>query len=179
MPTLKLCPQTGQRARIVNGVLTFCVHWFTQCSRATIVLVSAAPRPTLREENMKRMTKGKFVPVLLTAALGIGLVACGGDDSSTSTAAPAGSEAPASSDAPAGTDAPMGTDAPAEGATLANFTAWADLPAEAGGLDASPVVDCAPADGPLKAADLRRTDRRRWMDSSSRRSSPCCARALR
>jgi len=101
---------------------------------------------------MKRMTKGKFVPVLLTAALGIGLVACGGDDSSTSTAAPAGSEAPASSDAPAGTDAPMGTDAPAEGATLANFTAWADLPAEAGGLDASPVVDCAPADGPLKAA---------------------------
>ncbi|MEY4248154.1 MAG: hypothetical protein RIS69_1701, partial [Actinomycetota bacterium] len=26
---------------------------------------------------MKRMTKGKFVPVLLTAALGFGLVACG------------------------------------------------------------------------------------------------------
>ena len=100
---------------------------------------------------MKRMTKGKFVPVLLTAALGIGLVACGGDDSSTSTEAPAGSEAPASSEAPS-TEAPMATDAPAEGAELANFTAWADLPAEAGGLDASPVIDCAPEEGPLKAA---------------------------
>ena len=35
---------------------------------------------------------------------------------------------------------------------MANFTAWADLPAEAGGLDASPVIDCAPEEGPLKAA---------------------------
>lgn len=94
---------------------------------------------------MKRMTKGKFVPVLLTAALGFGLVACGDDDSSTSTAAPASSEAPS-------TDAPMATDALAEGATMANFTAWADLPAEAGGLEASPVVDCTPEEGPLKAA---------------------------
>ncbi|MDA2967654.1 MAG: BMP family ABC transporter substrate-binding protein [Actinomycetota bacterium] len=91
---------------------------------------------------MKRMTKGKFVPILLTAALGFGLVACGDDDSSTSTEAPASSEAPS-------TDAPMATDAPAEGATMANFTAWADIPDS--GTE-SPVVDCTPEEGPLKAA---------------------------
>lgn len=88
---------------------------------------------------MKRMTKGKFVPVLLTAALGFGLVACGDDDSSTSTEAPASSEARPSAYV-------------ATGDPMDNFTAWADLPAEAGGLDASPIVDCAPEEGPLKAA---------------------------
>ena len=98
---------------------------------------------------MKRLTRSKFAPVVATVALGLALVACGGDDSgSTSSEAPS-SEAP-SSEAP-GSEAPS-TDAPAEGATLANFTPWAELPAEAGGLDASPVVDCAPKEGPLKAA---------------------------
>jgi basic membrane protein A len=39
-----------------------------------------------------------------------------------------------------------------EGFTMANFTKWADLPADAGGLPESPVVDCSPEEGPLKAA---------------------------
>lgn len=95
---------------------------------------------------MKRLTRSKFAPVIATAALGLALVACGGDDSGSTS-----SEAPAT-EAPAGSDAPAGTDAPVEGATLPNFTAWADLPADAGGLAESPVVDCAPEEGPLKAA---------------------------
>jgi basic membrane protein A and related proteins len=91
---------------------------------------------------MKRMTKGKFVPILLTAALGFGLVACGDDDSSTSTEAPASSEAPSSSEARP--SAYMATGDPMD-----NFTAWADIPDS--GTE-SPVVDCAPEEGPLKAA---------------------------
>ena len=59
---------------------------------------------------MKRMTKGKFAPVLLIA--GLALAACGSDGGSSSTEAPA-------------TDAPT-TDAK--------------------------VIDCAPKEGPLKAA---------------------------
>jgi basic membrane protein A and related proteins len=59
---------------------------------------------------MKRMTKGKFAPVLLVAALA--LAACGSDGGSSSTDAPT-------------TDAPV-TEAP--------------------------VIDCAPEEGPLKAA---------------------------
>ena len=100
---------------------------------------------------MKRMTKGKFAPVLLIAALG--LAACGSDGGSSSTEAP-GTEAP-------GTEAPT-TDAPVTEARssaymptadpMDSFTAWADLPAEAGGLEASPMIDCAPEEGPLKAA---------------------------
>ena len=95
---------------------------------------------------MKRVTRSKFAPVIATAALGLALVACGGDDSGSTS-----SEAPAT-EAPVGSDAPAGTDAPAAGATLANFTPWAELPADAGGLAESPVVDCAPEEGPLKAA---------------------------
>lgn len=86
--------------------------------------------------------------VAVIAALGIGLVACGDDDSS--------SEAPATEAPAEGTEAPMeGTEAPMEGGegfSMPNFTAWADLPAEAGGLPESPVVDCRPEEGPLKAA---------------------------
>ncbi|CAB4536620.1 unannotated protein [freshwater metagenome] len=69
---------------------------------------------------MKRMTKGKFAPVLLIAALA--LAACGSDGGSSSTEAP-GTEAP-------GTEAPT-TDAP---------------------VTELPVIDCAPEEGPLKAA---------------------------
>ena len=69
---------------------------------------------------MKRMTKGKFAPVLLVAALA--LAACGSDGGSSSTEAP-GTEAP-------GTEAPT-TDAP---------------------VTELPVIDCAPEEGPLKAA---------------------------
>lgn len=88
---------------------------------------------------MLSKTRGSL-GLALVAALGIGLVACGGDDESSE---PAATEAPAASEAPAGSDAPAGTDAPAEGASLANFTPWS--------ADA-PVVDCAPDEGPLKAA---------------------------
>jgi len=98
---------------------------------------------------MKRTNK-KFAPMLLTAAFAIGLVACGGDDggSSSSSEAPT-SEAP-STEAPAGearSSAYMPTGDPMD-----NFTPWAELPTEAGGLESSPVIDCAPEEGPLKAA---------------------------
>ena len=88
---------------------------------------------------MLSKTRGSL-GLALVAALGIGLVACGGDDESSE---PAATEAPAASEAPAGSDAPAGTDAPAEGASLANFTPWS--------ADA-PVIDCRPEEGPLKAA---------------------------
>ena len=74
---------------------------------------------------MKRMTKGKFAPVLLVAALA--LAACGSDGGSSSSEAP-GTDAP-TTDAPT-TDAPT-TDAP---------------------VTEAPVIDCAPEEGPLKAA---------------------------
>ena len=74
---------------------------------------------------MKRMTKGKFAPVLLVAALA--LAACGSDGGSSSTEAP-GTEAP-------GTEAP-GTEAPTTDAPVTEL----------------PVIDCAPEEGPLKAA---------------------------
>lgn len=88
---------------------------------------------------MKSLTRSRFAPVIATAALGLALVACGGDDSGSTS-----SEAPS-------TDAPS-TEAPAGNGTMANFTPWSALPAEAGGLAESPVVACAPEDGPLKAA---------------------------
>ena len=71
------------------------------------------------------MTKGKFAPVLLVAALA--LAACGSDGGSSSTEAP-GTEAP-------GTEAP-GTEAPTTDAPVTEL----------------PVIDCAPEEGPLKAA---------------------------
>jgi basic membrane lipoprotein Med (substrate-binding protein (PBP1-ABC) superfamily) len=71
------------------------------------------------------MTKGKFAPVLLVAALA--LAACGSDGGSSSSEAP-GTDAP-TTDAPT-TDAPT-TDAP---------------------VTEAPVIDCAPEEGPLKAA---------------------------
>jgi len=72
---------------------------------------------------MKRTNK-KFAPMLLTAAFAIGLVACGGDDGGSSSSEAPSTEAP-TSEAPS-TDAPT-TDEPV-------------------------VVDCRPAEGPLKAA---------------------------
>ena len=83
----------------------------------------STPGPILREEYMKRTNK-KFAPVLLTAAFAIGLVACGGDDGGSSSS----SEAP-STEAPT-SEAPS-TEAPSDGPV---------------------VVDCAPEEGPLKAA---------------------------
>ena len=74
---------------------------------------------------MKRMTKGKFAPVLLVAALA--LAACGSDGGSSSSEAP-------TTDAPT-TDAPT-TDAPTTDAPVTE----------------APVIDCAPEEGPLKAA---------------------------
>jgi basic membrane protein A and related proteins len=91
---------------------------------------------------MLSKTRGSL-GLALVAALGIGLVACGGDDESSE---------PAATEAPAASEAPAGSDAPADGFTMANFTPWSALPAEAGGLPESPVVDCAPDEGPLKAA---------------------------
>ncbi len=97
-----------------------CVGCSSKGRLATKVGESVDPKPTLGRKNMKRMTKGKFAPVLLVAALA--LAACGSDGGSSSTEAP-GTEAP-------GTEAPT-TDAP---------------------VTELPVIDCAPEEGPLKAA---------------------------
>lgn len=70
-----------------------------------------------------RRTNKKFAPMLLTAAFAIGLVACGGDDGGSSSSEAPSTEAPTS-------EAPS-TEAPSTDAT---------------------VVDCAPDEGPLKAA---------------------------
>lgn len=81
---------------------------------------------------MMRTKARTFASVVMVAVVGFGAAACGGDDTSTTT------EAPASSEAPAGTDAPAG-----ERFQLANFTPWSED---------TPVVDCMPEEGPLKAA---------------------------
>lgn len=83
----------------------------------------STPGPNLREEYMKRTNK-KFAPVLLTAAFAIGLVACGGDDGGSSSSGEAPSTEAPTSEAPS-------TEAPSDGPM---------------------VVDCAPEEGPLKAA---------------------------
>lgn len=90
---------------------------------------------------MRRKTRGS-IGIALAAALSVGLAACGGDDGDSSTS----SEAP-STESPA-----EGGESSGEKFSLTNFTAWDDLPAEAGGLESSPIIDCAPGDGPLKAA---------------------------
>jgi basic membrane protein A and related proteins len=77
----------------------------------------------MREEYMKRTNK-KFAPVLLTAAFAIGLVACGGDDGESSSSSEAASTEAPTSEAPS-------SEAPSEGPV---------------------VIDCAPEEGPLKAA---------------------------
>lgn len=88
---------------------------------------------------MRRKTRGS-IGIALAAALSLGLAACGGDDgdSTSDGGDTATTEAPT-------TEAPTdgGDGGSSGGATLANFTPWsAD----------SPVVDCAPDEGPLKAA---------------------------
>lgn len=84
-----------------------------------------------------RRTRGRVVAsVAMAAAISIGLAACGGDDNaSDETGAPA-SEAP-SSEAPS-SEAPSG-----DGFTMTNFTPWSED---------TPVIDCMPDEGPLKAA---------------------------
>lgn len=86
---------------------------------------------------MRKKTRGS-IGIALAAALSVGIAACGGDDGG-STSSPT-------------TQAPTGGGNAGEKFSLTNFTAWDDLPAEAGGLDSSPIIDCAPAEGPLKAA---------------------------
>ena len=72
----------------------------------------------------------------LVAALGVTLAACGGDDSGSE---PASTEAPSES----------GESGESSGSTftMANFDSW-----EALGAGDSPVIDCRPESGPLKAA---------------------------
>ncbi len=78
-------------------------------------------------------TKGrKFASIVMVAAVSFGAAACGSDDSSSSTDAPAGSEAPGDGGGSSG-----------EQFQLANFTPWSED---------TPVVDCMPEEGPLKAA---------------------------
>lgn len=93
---------------------------------------------------MRRKTRGS-IGIALAAALSLGIAACGGDDGDSSSTP----ETEAPSD---GGDTGGGDTGGGEKFSLANFTAWEDLPADAGGLAESPVIDCAPDDGPLKAA---------------------------
>lgn len=86
---------------------------------------------------MRRMTRGS-IGIALAAALSLGLAACGGDDGDSSS----GGGDTATTEAPT-TEAPAEGGGSSGGATLANFTPWS--------ADA-PVIDCAPEEGPLKAA---------------------------
>jgi basic membrane lipoprotein Med (substrate-binding protein (PBP1-ABC) superfamily) len=93
---------------------------------------------------MKRTNK-KFAPMLITAAFAIGLAACGGDDGGSSSSEAPSTEAP-TSEAPS-TEAPSGELRSSQyvptGDPMDNFTAWDD---------SNTVIDCAPDEGPLKAA---------------------------
>ncbi|MFN5603959.1 MAG: hypothetical protein ACK49V_05330, partial [Actinomycetes bacterium] len=94
---------------------------------------------------MKRTNK-KFAPMLLTAAFAIGLVACGGDDGGSSSSSEAPSTEAPTSEAPS-TEAPAGEARSSAyvptGDPMDNFTPWDD---------SNTVIDCAPEEGPLKAA---------------------------
>lgn len=86
---------------------------------------------------MKRTRGRAFASIAIAAVVSIGLASCGGDDSSSDSVAP-NTEATPSSEAPMDTDGAGG-----DRFEMANFTPWSDD---------TPVIDCLPEEGPLKAA---------------------------
>ena len=83
---------------------------------------------------MRRKTRGS-IGIALAAALSLGIAACGGDDGDSSSSP--------ETEAPSGGGDSGGNTGGGENFSLANFTPWS--------ADA-PIIDCAPDDGPLKAA---------------------------
>ena len=94
-----------------------------------------------QEEILSKRLSKKWLPVAATLALGVGLVACGGNDNSSSEDTTATMDTTATADTTVTAD----TAAPAAGGDwAANFKPWED--------GAAPVA-CGPKDGePLKAA---------------------------
>lgn len=85
---------------------------------------------------MKRTRGRAYASIAIATVISFGLAACGGDDSSSDSSA-----TPSTQSSGEPTDSTNG--ASGDRFEMLNFTAWSDD---------TPVIDCLPAQGPLKAA---------------------------